>query len=165
MRNTAGKGMGKDEYVLIASTFFNLLRLPFIFSFLLVPLPFFFLLSSFFRDLYSFFPPQLRPSLFSLSSNSSHSLRRLHALRHYVLSSSFFFILISYSPLFVRRSSSLLYYYLPFFLPFIFPVSRDHLSPNFSFSPSPCYLDKTSFFFLSYNFPPLLFYLSSLLLS
>lgn len=125
---------------------------------------FLFPFSSFFRDLYSFFSASTS-SQFILSFFSLHSLRRLHALRHYILSSSFFFILISYSPLFVRRSSSLLYYYLPFFLPFIFPVSRDHLSPNFSFSPSPRYLDKTSFFFLSYNFPPLLFYLSSLLLS
>lgn len=58
--------MGKDEYVLIASTFFNLLRLSFIFSFLLVPLPFFFLLSrslflfSAFVPVYSLFLPTPR---------------------------------------------------------------------------------------------------------
>lgn len=80
---------------------------------------------SFFRSLIfvPFFPPQLRPNLSSLSSNSWHSPRRLRVLHRYILASSFFFILISYSLLFVRGSvlPSLL---LPSSLPPVFYLSR-----------------------------------------
>lgn len=127
---------------------------------------FLFPFSSFFRDLYSFFSA-------STSSQFILSFFQLLAFSKKIACSSSlhtFFLILLYShflfPPFCKKIvlPSLL---LPSFLPppFIFPVSRDHLSPNFSFSPSPRYLDKTSFFFLSYNFPPLLFYLSSLLLS
>lgn len=143
----------KDEYVLISSTFFNLSLLSFIFPFsfsvrgssfwfilmvdtlsffLLVPLAFFFIpfcCPVFFGDhiIFNFVP------IYSLFLPTPcipiHILRRLHVplLHHYITFFHFpLYFHVSYSPLFVRRSSSLLYYYLPFFLPFIFPVSRDH---------------------------------------
>lgn len=107
--------MGKDEYVLIASTFFNLLRLSFIFSFLLVPLLFFFLLS---RSLF----------LFSASTSSQFILSFFQLLafsKKIACSSSLhtFFLILLYShflfPPFCKKIvlPSLL---LPSFLPPVF---------------------------------------------
>lgn len=75
---------------------------------------------SFFRSLIfvPFFPPQLRPNLSSLSSNSWHSPRRLRVLHRYILASSFFFILISYSPRFCKRIGP------PFFIIIFLSSSR-----------------------------------------
>lgn len=123
--------------------------------FLLVPLAFFFIpfcCPVFFGDhiIFNFVP------IYSLFLPTPcipiHILRRLHVplLHHYIT----FFLLplyshVSYPPLFVRRSSSLLYYY-PFLSSSRLSFPYHATTQNFSFS---FYPDKTSFFFLSYNSP------------